>query len=325
MACGGAPNTAGNPGDASTEAPTAALEAGSDAPTGAAADAPIDLADAGAEAACSSYLAAYCTKLQSCDPVDFYGLFFGTVAQCESRLTPSCLARIAAPGTAATPAAVPACGQATSGEDCAAFLTGPPPGPCIWSGSLANGTHCEFDAQCESTHCASGTDTWCGVCQPRAAVGQSCLSASCQYGLVCLAAGGSTCAQPVAQGGPCDTRDQCVLPLTCAQGTCSPRAPIGESCAAGLDCALGAYCERDSGLCAALSYGAAGDPCEEGAGRLCSAGTGCRDSAGTPSPSGTCVALAADGLPCVSSADCLVPSRCVGTRCTPAVPAASCQ
>lgn len=116
-------------------------------------------------------------------------------------------------------------------------------GPCaaMWKGTQPAGAACGFDI--ESFVCEPGTAcvldlTFCGTCRPVVADGASCADTDPVLGDV-------TCARE----------------STCDDDTCLARKRVGELCAAGDRCVLGAICNSD-GVCAGPTYAGVGDTCD---------------------------------------------------------------
>ncbi len=169
-------------------------------------------------------------------------------------------------------------------------------GPCalMWRGSQQTGEECGFDI--ESFVCAPGTActldvTFCGVCETVAADGARCDVA------------GVTCARE----------------STCEDDECTPRKRVGESCAAGERCLLGALCADLT--CQGPSYVSVGEACDfenrcpfrsecvngacvlaVGQGDACNEGAPC-DSGGF-CEGGVCVELIVQGGACNRDAQC---------------------
>jgi hypothetical protein len=164
-----------------------------------------------------------------------------------------------------------------------------------FTGTLAGGQACTFDAECVSGNCvmaacanaccpgvcAMGTEArnvpsggpcagsgcvegdYCdtsggspGMCAPRPGEGASCKTTLCEQGLVCGNVSG-TCKLPAAIGASC-TDDPCPNGETCTSpaGVCSAPPAIGDACTGGT-CGLAYNCV--GGQC--VMPGALGQPC----------------------------------------------------------------
>ncbi len=144
-----------------------------------------------------------------------------------------------------------------------------PPRDCdgIFVGTMALGTSCYLDTECESGVCDQPTcsrDMCCGgVCglpRQRHTVDSACADdRDCTRGTYC--GGNQTCQRLEAAGGPCFNDSQCADQLACIgpgvdPGTCRPLPLLGESCPY-LRCAeIGALCSG-SQVCVSSGPGAA--------------------------------------------------------------------
>lgn len=294
--------------------------------------------------ACLAYAQAYCAKYLTCNPSGLRTIF-GTVEVCQHREALGCPDQFTANGSSLTVAMLASCTQTRSAQACAEFLSDPTTN-CVFAGSLANGSACEYDAQCQSTKCLRGTD-WCGTCQPRLASGATCdpLQSSCEIGLRCANVlcsgqdgGGcqastnqTTCTKIVYEGGACADNSQCGGNLLCLQGVCAVGKQLGDTCTALDECDASEelYCTPNSTgsqyACTPVLYAAAGERCDYTAGAFCLANGTCRDADGGASATGTCSAAPADGQPCDPVSRCLSPARCVNAACEAPVPPSSCK
>jgi hypothetical protein len=113
----------------------------------------------------------------------------------------------------------------------------------------------------------------------------------------------------IESGNPCWIDEQCIsqscevdaCAMACCQGTCiapPPDAGVGEGCfGSGQDCVDGAYCDFETGLCAA----------EKAAGEACPGGYGCEG--GLACISGSCEVPPGEGEPC-AELQCAAPFAC---------------
>ncbi len=169
-----------------------------------------------------------------------------------------------------------------------------------------------FDGQL-AAKCYNGLKVTCGgvdnpnqaecfaMLKGQVALGEPCATEhACGPAGYCSAPGGQcpgTCTAYSQVGGPCSwsgAGPRCAPGLQCEQEVCMKQAtdaPIGQPCPGYDDCVEGAYCDSDSGLCAAKL--AEGAPCNEydacGEGLYCSALGGSGAS---------CVKHIAQGQPC---------------------------
>lgn len=311
-----------------------------------------------AEEACADSAKAACSERDKCSMNGFLNdVTWGSEAICEMRSAMACPASLTAKGTAQTPAHLEECVAAYASYTCTDFLDNNPPAACAPpAGSLANGSPCGASGQCSSTFCALGPYAVCGTCQPLPAAGAPCQSqAECGRDLACVKPQGSTpqtqgkCAAWVPMGGACLAgQSTCAAGLVCVgevvatstMGTCQPAASaVGAACdatrktMASCDADLGLVCIPTSamtkgvGTCQAIKLTKPGEACGPiGAMPItgyasCEAGGMCKKAA-PADLSGTCVAPAADGMPCDSDVTkgppCLAPAKCVPAKGAPA-------
>jgi hypothetical protein len=117
--------------------------------------------------------------------------------------------------------------------------------------------------------------------------------------------------------------------LICTSGgTCSSPMKVGEPCRNYLDCApdqsLG--CARADGgfACTPATYRATSLACDLPAAAVCSGSGSCLRDGGGLALVGSCGPAADDGQPCSPNLQCVPPSRCLASICTPPIPASSC-
>jgi len=289
-----------------------------------------------AVAACSAEETANCARFQSCYANDLAGQY-GTVANCETRRQVSCLAGLAATGTAATPSDVTSCAVATASESCESLLYGDPTPTACQSpaGSGAIGSGCSANAQCASAYCAVPIASACGTCQSPPTAGSSCANlVSCGKNLACyegacVVRGAS--GDPCKASAPCATELGCVIPAGATGGTCQAEAsPLGAACVPRNDVANGAGCDITQGLhcvynsenvgtCQSVTTATAGQSCNsvvhlasELTYTVCIETSECMLQA---DGSQLCVERAADNAVCntVTGPACMPPARCIGT------------
>ncbi|HEX8795747.1 MAG TPA: hypothetical protein VF765_32580 [Polyangiaceae bacterium] len=242
------------------------------------------------------------------------------LARDRARFEKVCLASLALPGSTVTQVQLEACAQAIHAAGC----TGRPgvPGACLFAGTLAPGSACNEDFQCQSALCfaaapvgdaGAGTVGGCGKCEPVASVGQSCAMETCAQGTVCDPTKmPSTCAT-VTSGGvgaACNgATTVCDVGFFCDVSTmkCTAQHPPGHACTGSSECTAPATCR--SKTCASPSQAGGGCYIDTD----CVAGLGC-------SMSETCGAItwASAGQPCGDLARCLV-GACSSTGKCPAV------
>jgi hypothetical protein len=183
-------------------------------------------------------------------------------------------------------------------------------------GTIAAGLACGDDAQCDTGRCRKAQDSTCGVCGPRAAAGDACqASDDCAYQLDCTT--GGHCAAFVALSGSCDADHPCAPPLACKTGSCAVASGPGGPCARNGDCdgTQGLFCNPLTSVCQLAAIVIPGLPCGavNGGYALCARSGVCRMSGST----GTCVAPAADGAACDTTAGpaCVPPAICTTGVC----------
>jgi len=206
------------------------------------------------------------------------------------------------------------------------------PSACLHyvDGTVATGSACEQNAECQSGACAiadCGSACCTGSCiaaQAPAGSGEPCVTRPCDTGLTCDQTSG-TCVPLGGSGAGCGLPDQCAYGLGCAGGMCKPLPAVGEMCPDGLCADLGAVCNA-AGTC--VMYGLPGAPCEidqdcspyatcdvamgkctalPTLGQTCE--TACSDGSYCNVPDGgsgvgTCTAPAPDGAPCTRDPQC---------------------
>jgi hypothetical protein len=212
------------------------------------------------------------------------------------------------------PGGVSACLAAVEREACGERVSleseTPWPSACrgVISGTLADGSACALDEECQSLDCN------CGACAaPFVPMDLSCSAQPCPGGYVCNSE--STCVPYGQIGEACGDafgvrEGTCAPNLFCVDGTC--RAPEdyrtagdGEPCYSPRNaddplvfCAEGFACEFEragEGVCRPLL--AVGEPCGGGSHGICAEGSFCHG----PSDDLRCRAFAAEGEECFPS------------------------
>ncbi len=278
----------------------------------------------GADQACGDLGAANCAKLDQC-VLNGSNIRYGGGSTCQARQKNACLARLNAPGIGNNPAGVEQCVSDLPAGSCSDFDLGNIPECEAHIGNGVNGAPCAFPGQCASSNCALVTGTACGTCAPPTQAGDSCATASCSHGFTCVSA--TQLCQPVGNAGaacdadhPCGAGVQCVTPAEASMGTCTiagtsagvacdPQRVTAPGCAAN----AGLYCNGSTQTCAPIAYVTAGAPCgsvNHGVADCTNASTCFGSQGSTP---GTCVADAADGMPCDTQVGpaCVPPAVCV--------------
>jgi len=316
---------------------------------------------AGVTLACSGKTTAGGSATSACD--DYFQIAFtgscsgnvplpaSEVARIQARFDTLCNEALALPGMAITSGGLESCVAAIKAGGCSVADGQQPNGPCTFSaGSLASGTSCLTDDQCQSGACTAGNEApdggtvLCGTCSTPVAVGQSCASGqSCGPSAVCngpIGTSGPTCATITfgAVGAACnDSSTECNAGLYCEPSTqkCAAPGDSGTACDTDQACTSPLVCPPAASPGASTtcqSPGAAGAACSEDAG--CVVGLGCTQ-AGCAT-----VTWASAGQPCSDTVRCLVggcPSTGTtvggvcptvipdGQACTPSVATATCD
>ncbi|MCC6667424.1 MAG: hypothetical protein IT375_26990 [Polyangiaceae bacterium] len=324
----GGSSTGGSAGTGPAGGGSAGVDASLDGSGDAALDAPQDspsdvqLTDGSANTvACLTFHTKFANKAKECtqgNPVPWG-------AETVDRWIARCSLDVAATGAPATMNDIVTCAAQFEKKGCAEFMASalsqcivdPTAAPCRRfdpvlvgctppAGTLTNGTACFGHLQCAGGYC-KGHQNGCGVCAPRAGVGQACTEGSdCQVGLACSQ---SKCATPLGLGASCSTSSApCAYGTHCKSGKCAAWAGAGQPCGG----ALGACDPRfsltcNAGTCAKLSYAKTGGACS-GPLAICYDESVCSG--------GTCVSQIDDGSTCNPTLGCKAFSSCRGGACT---------
>jgi hypothetical protein len=299
------------------------------------------LGDGSASQACADWARARCQRYDACSDGLYVQIHWGDEATCESSGVQTCTIGLSSNGTASSAATFEACAQALPAESCADFLGDSPVSACAaLAGSLANGAPCVGSSQCQSTYCAVPQYATCGVCAAVPAAGSACAVAA-----DCGARGGLTCAENVcvafgqasascSAAAPCGIGFDCVGATKTQPGSCQATvATVGATCdpkratAASCDPTLELTCDPTTKMCVQNTVVDAGATCGAvggGEAKCAASGTcviptadaGADDAgsdAGAAQTTGTCLAAAATGSPCDTSAGpaCIAPAKCV--------------
>lgn len=189
----------------------------------------------------------------------------------------------------------------------------------IFLGSRPSGASCGDSVECQAGHWCTGLAPACGLCIPKAAVGDSCRGAPCVDGARCLPASADDVrcvGDRVALGAGCgDTNTglcrghlQCVGPLGGAL-TCARPAGAGALCdvsGAGPNCDLSSgYGCADTDRCEPATIVSPPAPCGSTAPtNLCDRGSYC-------AALGQCESKATVGAACDALVSCAPGLRCV--------------
>ena len=312
--------------------------------------------------ACTERAQASCALRDSCSAGHGVANRYGDTATCVAREAQLCELNLKAPGTKSTTRTVEDCATALPATTCADFWNAVPVAACVPPpGQRPNDQPCGANAQCSSTYCAVPKGAACGQCADLPVQGASCVdSGEVVRGFTCLKTTGTWAALGAA-GGPCDANTPCGAGLACVGGgadggagtTCQAQlTTVGATCdnrlqtAPDCDRTVGVVCTAHrNGVCEALSYATAGQPCgrlpgdEDGgvpdggvapAITQCTAASQCAmgpvEDSGV-ALTGTCVAPAAEGAACDTEAGppCLAPARCIGTVSDAGATTGTCQ
>jgi len=154
--------------------------------------------------ACSGLAHAQCEKRQSCSLNGFSNDYtYGSEADCETRVTPTCISNLSAQGTGQSTTNIEACVALYAKYTCPDYPDNNPSGACIPpAGSRSNGATCGAHAQCTSTFCHIAQNQTCGVCADLPQAGATCeYIGDCSRNMVCAipaAASSGACANLVA-------------------------------------------------------------------------------------------------------------------------------
>ena len=275
-----------------------------------------------------------------------------TITSARTRYVTDCVTSLSLSGSTRTADEVEACANAVEAEECGVFAEFLP--ACApKAGTLATGSACNVDGQCQSGYCelrAQGKG--CGVCAATPAEGDGCSAERpvCAVGTFC-------------EGEPKSSRTSCKrihyadanaacngFDIRCRPGficaavdgakpVCLPALAAGQECRDDAACAKEAFCSRQSGKC--TNRGKTGDACDglnscsEGfgcdrttqkcapltfvePGEDCGGSVACREGVcgqGTGAP--RCPAIVEDGKGCLEGAHmtCRAPAACIAGAC----------
>ncbi len=211
-----------------------------------------------------------------------------TMTSARTRYVESCVSALGLAGSTRTVDEVEACAKAVEAEECG-IVADILPACARKAGSLATGSACNVDAQCQSGLCdlldAHAKGKGCGVCADTALEGEGCNSEgrACAPGTHCVGSKASptvkTCQRVryVDEKASCNGFDlQCRVGFMCAsvkgaEPSCVRRLPAGERCSGNAMCVKEAFCSQNTGTC--TNRGNAGDACD--AMTPCADGLGC--------------------------------------------------
>jgi hypothetical protein len=237
------------------------------------------------------------------------------VTRIQGRFDTLCADALALPGAGITASTLESCVAAIKSGGCA--VADQENGPCSFTtGSLAAGSSCVTEAQCQSGTCTAGNEApdggtlLCGTCATPVAIGQSCANgqgcgpnAVCNYG---TGTSSPTCAAITfgTAGAPCnESTTQCSAGLVCDVMTQKCAAPGGA----------GAACDSDQAciaplVCPPAASGASTCQSPVAAGAACTDDADCASGLGCTQTTHQCAAVTwvSAGQPCSDTARCLV-------------------
>ena len=249
------------------------------------------------EGAAKSYSSAACSKIFECAPVGAKAAY-GDQAKCEGSFNPLALELFTLPDIAASADDLQHCADALKSASCAEYFAGQIYPACDIVGTRAGGDACAAGVQCESGSCSGVSDTECGKCRVRKAVGEVCTGAtdSCEPGTFCGQAGKCT-ATPSKKGDACPD-SVCAGGLFCDNGKCAGLKAAGAACQSFFECdyANGVTCDTTAMKCVQIKVVGVGEACGE-------ALTSCAGDAQCDSATMKCVARPKLGEACSTDPD----------------------
>jgi hypothetical protein len=279
-------------------------------------------ADSSSSGACADLACVTCGLSQQCSPALFSETWTDR-ATCQARTQSQCEQRLADPAVKTGATATAACAAASTGLDCAAFLTSALPAACASvPGAVAQGEACTASAQCVTGRCGYGYGTYpCGTCEVPRDSGSVCISTDdCAQGMTCTIPGG-LCAPYVQQGGACMATSDCLPTLVCQSGACVTPLDVGVACTT--DAQGNDPCNQQQGLwcsgmagkttCTSVTSMCGGGDCAAEATACCAAGTYCFEAdiggqCAVDAPDNT--SCAAENVPSGQGPSCLPPAVC---------------
>ena len=254
--------------------------------------------------ACERAADAICGKYDECATLLFQGLI---PSDCHGFYLSGCLDNTRLSDVNITPSEYLACANAFNRLSCDDWLyNGESPPECQnVPGERPVGDACGNGLQCASRACTAGGGE-CGVCEVRAAEGESCADRTCGLNLTCDEQG--ICTRPTHLGDPCSVDAPCDLIQVCRGGVCSKPPGDGEPCATdGLSCDLFQLlsCNPTTMLCESESIPCLGEDCSG----LCRGGAVCNLT------SGICGAPLPEGAACSEDDRCEASLECIGSVC----------
>ncbi len=211
-----------------------------------------------------------------------------TMASARTRYVDSCVSALGLTGSTRNADELEACAKAIEAEECgvvAELL----PACAPKAGTLAIGTACNVDAQCQTGRCdlqsVRAKGQGCGVCAETTQEGELCNveQTVCAMGTFCVGSPESPQSTKCKRlsyadaDASCNGFDiQCRVGFVCASikgadPKCIPAFAAGEECRDDAACAVDAFCGYQTGKC--TNRGKAGEACD--AQNPCIDGLGC--------------------------------------------------
>lgn len=169
----------------------------------------------------------YCQKISECTSDFAIQIAYGSLDGCKARAKTQFQLDIKGAGYGVTDANANSCLTAVQTTTCDDLLDNNTPSACRFKGSLADGSNCTNDGQCQSGSCFISDSATCGKCGPRTASGADCTNSNCDYGLKCNAT--NLCTNG-ALGATCTKDSDCHAFTQCRGGVCTALLEEGAAC-----------------------------------------------------------------------------------------------
>jgi hypothetical protein len=278
------------------------------------------------DATMSALSETFCQKLSECTSDFAMQIAYGSLDGCKARFKAQLQLDIKSAGYGVTDIGANSCLTALKGVACTDLLDNKTPDACKFKGSLADGSNCTADAECQSGSCFIDDAAACGKCGPRTGAGADCTNSQCDYGLKCNAT--KLCTNG-ALGASCTKDTDCHAFTQCRGGVCTALLEEGAACKtkpgandASCNILKGLFCLPKNlldpdGTCTKVSISFVG------AGEKCGfkslnppAATACTNAECTNE---VCVPHVADGAPCTGvegQPKCEEPAKCRAGVCS---------
>jgi len=262
---------------------------------------------------CGALAQATCDAFEACAPI-LIDVFYGSLALCIARHEISCASQLAAQGTSYVAPDAAACADAYETAGCDGTLSAVADACAPKSGARTDGSACATDGQCASSYCQldPALTTGCGTCSARIAALAACDADpnACVAGSTCS---GAICQPFAALGESCAAAEPCDLGLVCAADVCGKGGDVTDACDDVAPCDVGQGLSCVANVCTAPVFAAPGESCVPPEGQpdpICTASSSC-------AANGLCRSPAEDGTPCggVPALGCYGPARCADGAC----------